>query len=215
MGTYESCVTSCSIIAWGKIGANASGPTGAIVAELSGGSSWKGRSGTRLYQLSGISFSSRRYLVYCMRISTFCGRQLSAFSLQLFAVPGVSRKPARATMLLSFARISSLNLHGYPLLRRRVRAGEGLRQSLNVRLQGVEVAADGLRVLAFFENREAIAARGEEAVDRDPVRCRAVYLGAFVRGEGGYALALWKRSVVGALQAAYLEDALSVRGLIR
>src|SRR5215208_8303011 len=63
MGTYESVVTSCSIIACGKIGAKASGPTGSIVAGLSGGSNWKGRSGTRLYQLSGMAFSSRRYFV--------------------------------------------------------------------------------------------------------------------------------------------------------
>src|ERR687897_1963319 len=51
------------MMAWGKIGAKASGPTGSIVAGLSGGSNWNGRSGTRLYQLSGMAFSSRRYFV--------------------------------------------------------------------------------------------------------------------------------------------------------
>src|SRR5215211_2060903 len=53
MGTYESVVTSCSIIVCGKIAAKASGPTGSMVAGFKGGSSWKGRSGRRLYQLSG------------------------------------------------------------------------------------------------------------------------------------------------------------------
>src|SRR5918998_6325890 len=51
------------MMAWGKIGAKASGPTGSMVAGLSGGSSGKGRSGTRLYQLSGMAFSSRRNFV--------------------------------------------------------------------------------------------------------------------------------------------------------
>src|SRR5215212_2482288 len=88
MGTYESLVTSCSIIACGKIGAKASGPTGSMVAGLRGGSSWKGRSGTRLYQLSGMAFSSRRNFVCSMRISGFCSRQRSAVSLQPFAAPG-------------------------------------------------------------------------------------------------------------------------------
>src|SRR5215216_6888397 len=66
IGTYETCVTSCSIIACGKIGAKASGPTGSIVAGFKGGSSWKGRSGTRLYQLSGMAFSSMINFVCCI-----------------------------------------------------------------------------------------------------------------------------------------------------
>src|SRR5215211_6127357 len=66
MGTYESVVTSCSIIACGKIGAKASGPTGSMVAGFTGGSSWKGRSGTRLYKRSGMAFSSRMNFVCCI-----------------------------------------------------------------------------------------------------------------------------------------------------
>src|ERR671916_1866747 len=63
MGTYESEVTSCSMIARGNIGANASGPTGSLVAGFRGGSRPKGRSGTRLYQLSGMAFSSSKNFV--------------------------------------------------------------------------------------------------------------------------------------------------------
>src|SRR5215204_6546686 len=90
MGTYESVVTSCSMIACGKIGANASGPTGSRVAGLSGGSSWKGRSGTRLYQLSGMAFSSRRNFVLCishLRCSAVRD-QASAYSFSRYGVSG-------------------------------------------------------------------------------------------------------------------------------
>src|SRR5215207_1350701 len=66
MGTYESEVTSCSMIACGNIGANASGPTGSLVAGFRGGSRPKGRSGTRLYQLSGMAFSSSKNFVCCI-----------------------------------------------------------------------------------------------------------------------------------------------------
>src|SRR5215208_191118 len=88
MGTYESVVTSCSIIACGKIGAKASGPTGSMVAGFRGGSSWKGRSGTRLYQLSGMAFSSRRYFVCSIWVSGSSNCQRSAVSLQPFAAAG-------------------------------------------------------------------------------------------------------------------------------
>src|ERR687894_1961412 len=75
------------MIACGKIGAKASGPTGSIVAGFRGGSSWKGRSGTRLYQLSGMAFSSRRNFVCSIRVSGSSSCQRSAVSLQPFAVP--------------------------------------------------------------------------------------------------------------------------------
>src|ERR687885_1794278 len=47
----------------GKMGANASGPTGSLVAGLRGGASSNGRSGTMLYQLFGKDFSSSRNFV--------------------------------------------------------------------------------------------------------------------------------------------------------
>src|SRR5215204_216497 len=63
MGTYGSAVTSWRMISSGKMGANASGPTGFLVAGLRGGSNWKGKSGTMLYQLSGNDLSSSRNFV--------------------------------------------------------------------------------------------------------------------------------------------------------
>src|ERR687890_1652305 len=90
MGTYESEDTSCSMIACGNIGANASGPTGSLVAGFRGGSRPKGRSGTRLYQLSGMDFSSSKNLVCCishlrrMAVSD----QLSAYSFSRRRVRG-------------------------------------------------------------------------------------------------------------------------------
>src|SRR3712207_6086109 len=107
------------MISSGKIGANASGPTGSMVAGLSGGSSWKGRSGTRLYQDSGMRLSSRMNLVCCMGTSGLLACQL--VSLQLFGAPGVAassragrgessfwvmRRPRTAGMLGPTARAS-------------------------------------------------------------------------------------------------------------
>jgi len=66
MGMDFSAETSCSMMFVGKIGARASGSTGSLVAGFKGGSSPNGRSGTRLYQLSGIAFSSRRNFVVSM-----------------------------------------------------------------------------------------------------------------------------------------------------
>jgi hypothetical protein len=54
------------MISSGNSGANASGPTGSLVSGWSGGSSPNGRSGTRLYQLSGSAFSSSRNFVSSM-----------------------------------------------------------------------------------------------------------------------------------------------------
>src|SRR5918993_1186703 len=86
MGTYESEVTSCSMIACGKIGANASGPTGSLVAGFRGGSRPKGRSGTRLYQLSGMAFSSsKNFVVSTVLALSSClqlGYQLTAFGVR-------------------------------------------------------------------------------------------------------------------------------------
>src|SRR5919202_6118218 len=92
MGTWGSPVTSWRMIACGKIGANASGPTGSRVAGSSGGSSWKGRSGTRLYQLSGMAFSSRGNFVCCIsrlrwlavshQLTAFCGVRSSESATQ-------------------------------------------------------------------------------------------------------------------------------------
>src|SRR5215213_3781217 len=97
IGTYESCVTSCSIIACGKIGAKASGPTGSIVAGFRGGSSWKGRSGTRLYQLSGMAFSSSRNFVLCTPYLRYSSCQHLSWSAYSFSPLGV-RGPPQTTL---------------------------------------------------------------------------------------------------------------------
>src|SRR3712207_5868809 len=74
------------MISSGKSGANASGPTGSLVPGWSGGSSWNGRSGTRLYQLSGSAFSSSRNFVVSMRQNLqFSSRRPTVISLQLGA----------------------------------------------------------------------------------------------------------------------------------
>src|ERR687897_652297 len=109
MGTYESEVTSCSIIACGNIGANASGPTGSMVAGFKGGSSWKGRSGTRLYQLSGMAFSSRTNLV----VSTITSRFLavswtSAYSFSRRGVCGRDARYVYEADQLTAARLARL-----------------------------------------------------------------------------------------------------------
>src|SRR5215216_1455585 len=81
MGTWGSAVTSWRMTSCGKIGANASGPTGSRVAGFKGGSNWNGRSGTRLYQLSGSALSSSRNFVGSMsKTSGFLAVSLSAYS---------------------------------------------------------------------------------------------------------------------------------------
>src|SRR5215211_1547175 len=61
MGTYGSAVTSWRMISCGNSGANASGPNG--------------RSGTRLYQLSGSALSSSKNFVGSMRKPPFSNPQ--------------------------------------------------------------------------------------------------------------------------------------------
>lgn len=51
---------------------------------------------------------------------------------------------------------------------------EGLGQVLDVGLQCLQIHADGLRVLALLEDREPVAARGDEAVRRYGVGLVAV-----------------------------------------
>src|SRR5919107_4737682 len=122
MGTYESCVTSCSIIACGKIGAKASGPTGSMVAGFKGGSSWKGRSGTRLYQLSGMAFSSRTNFVCCISHLRFAALrdQTPAYSFsqrQVFVVQGIQarlRRSRRARSRDGLSRSSEAVAFGDP-----------------------------------------------------------------------------------------------------
>src|ERR671914_890148 len=91
MGTYESEVTSCSMMACGKIGANASGPTGSLVAGFRGGSRPKGRSDTRLYQLSGMAFSSSKNFVVSMVLALSSCLQLD-YQLTAFGVRGPRTK---------------------------------------------------------------------------------------------------------------------------
>src|SRR5829696_2205056 len=93
MGTYGSAVTSWRMISSGKMGANASGPTGFLVAGLRGGSNWKGKSGTMLYQLSGNDLSSSRNFVDSIPGLLFC-RQLT-ISLQALASKGRPSQPPR------------------------------------------------------------------------------------------------------------------------
>src|SRR5215211_3842626 len=93
MGTYGSAVTSWRMISSGKRGANASGPTGFLVAGLRGGSNWKGKSGTMLYQISGNDLSSSRNFVDSIPGLLFC-RQL-IISLQALASKGRRSQPPR------------------------------------------------------------------------------------------------------------------------
>src|SRR5918993_621314 len=72
------------MISCGKMGANASGPTGSRVAGFSDGSSPKGRSGTRLYQLSGRAFSASRNLVDSTKTSGLLAVSHSALQLTGF-----------------------------------------------------------------------------------------------------------------------------------
>src|SRR5215208_2026415 len=96
MGTYGSAVTSCLMISCEKRGVNASGPTGSRVLGCNGGSSPKGRSGTRLYQLSGSALSSSKNFV----VSTFTTSGVVAVSLSAFQASAyslVSRHVGRRT----------------------------------------------------------------------------------------------------------------------
>src|SRR5918998_1165124 len=70
------------MISSGKMGANASGPTGSLIAGFSGGTSSNGRSGTMLYQLSGTSFSLSRNFVGSMRHLRSWNYRTLAISLQ-------------------------------------------------------------------------------------------------------------------------------------
>src|SRR5918998_3163707 len=77
------------MISCGKMGANASGPTGSRVAGFSGGSSSKGRSGTRLYQLSGRAFSASRNLFDSTKTSGLLAVSHSALQLTVFRTAGL------------------------------------------------------------------------------------------------------------------------------
>src|SRR5215208_4647386 len=59
-----------------------------MVAGFKGGSSWKGRSGRRLYQLSGMAFSSRRNFVCCISHLRYAALrdQTPAYSFSLHQV---------------------------------------------------------------------------------------------------------------------------------
>src|SRR5215216_3678943 len=86
MGTWGSAVTSWRMTSCGKIGANASGPTVSRVAGYKGGSNWNGRSGTRMYQLSGSALSSSRNFVGSMsKTSDFLAVSLSAFQVSAYS----------------------------------------------------------------------------------------------------------------------------------
>jgi len=76
-----------------------------------------------------------------------------------------------------------------------------------VGLEGVEVAAQGLGVLALLEDREPVAAGGDKAVGRDGVGDVPVYRGAVREGDARNALPGGVRRVVGELEAADLQDA--------
>src|SRR5918998_4607328 len=91
METYESEVTSCSMIACGDIGANASGPTGSLVAGFRGGSRTKGRSGTRVYQLPGMAFSSSKNFVVST-VQALSSRQHVRYQLTSFGARGPRKK---------------------------------------------------------------------------------------------------------------------------
>src|SRR5215204_7098790 len=95
------------MISSGKMGANASGPTGSLVAGFSGGSSPNGRSGTILYQPSGISFSASKNFVVSTKTSGFLAAQLvgvSACQLTGFSGPTFGDPQARRAAYLDEKR---------------------------------------------------------------------------------------------------------------
>src|ERR671912_2454031 len=106
------------MISSGKMGANSSGPTGSLVAGLRGGSNWKGKSGIKLYQLSGNELSSSINFVdsipgllflppdvYQLTGSCVEGQTLPASSPGFSPLPspvpssGFTRHPSRLTSL--------------------------------------------------------------------------------------------------------------------
>src|SRR5918994_5030863 len=93
MGTKGSAVTSWRMISSGKMEANASGPTGSLVAGFSGGTSSNGRSGTTLYQLSGTSFSLSRNFVGSMRHLRSWNYRTLAISLQALVPENRRHRP--------------------------------------------------------------------------------------------------------------------------
>src|SRR5215210_7329342 len=110
MGTRGSRVTSWRMISSGKIGANASGPTGSRVAGFSGGSSPNGRSGTRLYQLSGRAFSSSRNLVVSIAKPPV---------FQLVSISACQHFSLSAFQLVSISACQHFSLSAYKLSRHR------------------------------------------------------------------------------------------------